>query len=120
MPFGLTYAEFVMGVGLSMFFGSADVAPQQQQWTATLGTATVGAGDPFDENFLTLTHRRDGVVWGKFTPIYGIGLSDQGTGFVSAGLGRPAEPASSRPNIDQSTEPSEAWPAPATSVSGTA
>lgn len=91
MPFGLTYAEFVMGVGLSMFFGPADVAPQQQQWTATLGTATVGAGDPFEENFLTLTHRRDGVVWGKFTPIYGIGLSDQGTGFVSAGLGSPLE-----------------------------
>lgn len=88
MPFGLTYAEFVMGIGLSMFFGPADVAPQQQQWTATLGTATVGAGDPFEENFLTLTHRRDGVVWGKFTPVYAAGLSNRGTAFASASLGR--------------------------------
>lgn len=91
MPFGLTYAEFVMGIGLSMFYGPADIAPQAPQWALTLGTTTHNAATPFEENFLTLTHRRDGVVWGKFTPIYAAGLSDQGTGFVSAGLGRPLD-----------------------------
>lgn len=91
MPFGLTYAEFVMGVGLSMFFGPADVAPQAHSWALTLGTTTQAAATRFDENFVTLTHRRDAKVWGAFTPIYALGVSDQGTGFVSAGVGRPLD-----------------------------
>jgi hypothetical protein len=91
MPFGLTYAEFVMGVGLSMFFGPADTAPPAAQWSTTLGTVTVGAGDVFDENVLTLTHRQSQQIWGKLQPIYAIGVSDQGMAFASAGLGRPLD-----------------------------
>lgn len=88
MPFGLTYAEFVIGIGLAMLYGPADQAPQSPQTSLTLGT-TVMPWVPFgQEDFITLTHRRDGVVWGKFTPVYGFGLSDKGTVFASAGLGR--------------------------------
>ncbi|MDZ7905036.1 MAG: hypothetical protein U5N55_04155 [Cypionkella sp.] len=89
MPFGLTYAEFVIGIGLAMFFGPNDSAPQQRQNALTLGTAVQPWVGPGDENFITYTHRREGLVWGKFTPIYSFGLSDDGTAFVSAGLGRP-------------------------------
>jgi hypothetical protein len=91
MPFGLTYAEFVIGIGLSMLYGPADLAPQTQQNSVTIGTAVQPWDEPWDENFITLTHRRDGVVWGKFTPIYAVGMSNQGTTFVSAGLGRPLD-----------------------------
>lgn len=91
MPFGLTYAEFVMGMGLAMFYGPADQAPNVPQNTLTLGTAVQPGAALGEENFLTFTHRSDGVVWGKFTPIYALGLSDQGTAFASAGLGRPLD-----------------------------
>ena len=91
MPFGLTYAEFVMGMGLAMFFGPADQAPQTNHNSLTLGTAVQPWVEPGEENFLTFTHRRAGVVWGKFTPIYAVGISDQGTAFASAGLGRPLD-----------------------------
>ncbi len=91
MPIGLTYAEFVLGMGLAMFFGPADQGAQSMQNALTLGTAVQPSVAPGHENFLTFTHRRDGVVWGKFTPIYSLGLSDQGTAFASAGLGRPLD-----------------------------
>lgn len=91
MPFGLTYAEFVFGLGLTMLFGPADQSAQTQQNSLTFGTAVHFSVTPGDENFITFTHRRSGVVWGKFTPIYALGASDQGTGFASAGLGRPLD-----------------------------
>ncbi len=91
MPFGLTYAEFVIGIGLSMLYGPADLAPQTQQNAFSIGIAVQPWGEAWDENFLTYTDRRDGIVWGKFTPIYTVGVSDQGTAFVSAGLGRPLD-----------------------------
>lgn len=89
MPFGLTYAEFVIGIGLSMLYGPADLAHQSQQNSVSIGTAVQSWDEAWTENFVTFTHRSDGVVWGKFTPIYAVGLSNQGTSFVSAGLGRP-------------------------------
>ncbi len=91
MPFGLTYAEFVIGIGLSMLYGPADLAPQIQQNSVTIGTAVQPWDGPWEENFVTFTHRRDGIVSGKFTPIYAVGLSNEGTAFVSAGLGRPLD-----------------------------
>lgn len=91
MPFGLTYAEFVIGIGLSMLYGPVDLAPQTQQNAVTIGTAVQPWDQPWEEDFITFTHRREGVVWGKFTPIYAVGLSDQGTVFASAGLGRPLD-----------------------------
>jgi hypothetical protein len=89
MPFGLTYAEFVMGVGLSMFFGPADTAPPRSDWAMTLGTVT--AGQTSGERFFTLTRREQHQVWGKFQPIYALGVSNKGTAFASAGLGRPLD-----------------------------
>ncbi len=91
MPFGLTYAGFVVGIGLSMLFGPADPAAPTQQNALTFGTAVQPWVSPGAENFITFTHREDGLIWGKFTPIYAVGLSDKGTAFVSAGLGRPLD-----------------------------
>lgn len=92
MPFGLTYAEFVMGIAASMLFGPADqtvdMAALRPQTSLSFGTAVQPWTQPGDENFLTLTHIPDQTVWHKFTPIYALGLSDQGTTFASIGLGR--------------------------------
>lgn len=88
MPFGLTYASFVFGIGLSMFLGPADPTAPQAQDSLSLGTAVTPGVDFGSENLLTFTRRSDQMVWGKFHPIYAIGMSDQNTAFVSAGLGR--------------------------------
>jgi hypothetical protein len=87
MPFGLTYAAFVAGIGLSMVFGPVDTTAPQSSRALSLGTVTTLG----DENFVTYTQISDQVVWNRFNPIYAVGLSDQGTGFISAGLGRRLE-----------------------------
>lgn len=87
MPFGLTYAAFVAGIGLSMVFGPADPAAPQFSRALSLGSTRV-AGASWDENFVTLTQMGDQTVWNRFHPIYALGLSDQGTAFLSAGLAR--------------------------------
>lgn len=87
MPFGLTYASFVVGIGLSMFFGPADNTPPSAGSSLSLGT-TVMPWAHQTENLITFTHTTDQLVWNRFNPIYALGLSDQGTGFISAGLGR--------------------------------
>ncbi len=91
MPFGLTYAGFVMGIGLSMLFGPADKSPQTTSNALTFGTTVQPWVTPGAENLLTLTHRRSDLVWGRFTPIYALGLSNKGTAFLAAGLGRPLD-----------------------------
>ena len=88
MPFGLTYAAYVMGVGLTMVFGPPDSSTAQSQSALSLGTVVMPWADPGSENFLTFSHTAPQLVWGRFHPVYALGLSDQGTGFVSAGLGR--------------------------------
>jgi hypothetical protein len=88
MPFGLTYAAYVMGIGLSMVFGPPDTTAAQPQSTLTLGTVVMPWAEPGSENFLTFSHTAPQVVWGRFHPVYAVGLSDQGAGFVSTGLGR--------------------------------
>ena len=87
MPFGLTYAVFVAGIGLSMVFGPVDTNAPLSTRGLSLGT-TSKVGAVGDENFVTYTQIGDQVIWKKFNPIYAVGLSDQGTAFVSAGLGR--------------------------------
>ncbi len=87
MPFGLTYAAFVAGIGLSMVFGPVDSTAPQSSRALSLGTVTTSA-TLGDENFVTFTQINDQVVWKRFNPIYAVGLSDQGTAFISAGLGR--------------------------------
>ena len=88
MPFGLTYAAYVVGIGLSMDFGPADTSAPQSQSALSLGTVVMPWVDPGSENFLTFSHIGRQVVWGKFNPVYGVGVSDHETAFVSAGLGR--------------------------------
>lgn len=88
MPFGLTYAEFVIGVGLAMFYGPADTSPTARQNSLTFGTLTHRENLIGTENFATFTQRHDTLIWDKFNPIYAIGVSDKGTAFASAGLGR--------------------------------
>jgi hypothetical protein len=87
MPFGLTYAAYVTGIGLSMVFGPVDSTAPQSNRALSLGT-TVMPWTHTKENFLTYTQIGDQVIWHRFNPIYAVGLSDQGTGFISAGLGR--------------------------------
>jgi hypothetical protein len=88
MPFGLTYAEFVLGMGLSMLYGPADTAAPQPHTALTFGTTMQSWTVPGDENFVTLTHTTDKAFWHKFTPIYALGASNRGTSFASVGLGR--------------------------------
>lgn len=87
MPFGLTYGAFVAGLGLAMFFGPVDGTPPKSSLALSLGTAVMPWAH-FDENLVTLTKISDQVIWRRFNPIYAVGLSDQGTVFISAGLGR--------------------------------
>lgn len=87
MPFGLTYAAFVAGIGLSMVFGPVDPTAPQSSHALSLGT-TVMPWAQGEQNFATSTQISDQVIWHRFNPIYALGLSDQGTGFISAGLGR--------------------------------
>lgn len=87
MPFGLTYATFVAGIGLSMVLGPVDPTAPRSSHALTFGTTT-NSGYVGDEDFLTFTHISDQVIWNRFHPIYAVGLSDQNTAFISAGLGR--------------------------------
>lgn len=87
MPFGLTYAAFVAGIGLSMLFGPLDTTTPHASHSLSLGTSVMPWARG-NENFVTFTHTSDQTIWNRFHPIYAVGLSDQGAGFISASLGR--------------------------------
>lgn len=78
-----------MGMGLSMLFGPADMAPQSTRNALTFGTALQPWRTLGSETIITLTHRPQVNAAGGFTPIYSAGLSNRGMAFVSVGLGRP-------------------------------
>ena len=68
MPFGLTYAAYVMGVGLTMVFGPPDSSTAQSQSALSLGTVVMPWADPGSENFLTFSHTAPQLVWGGSIP----------------------------------------------------
>lgn len=87
----LTYPIYVLGVSIAMLFGPADPAPQQNDTAFTYGPAMQDWVKTNQEYMLTLTHRRANPIWGKFRPMYSVGISNQGTVFVSAALSRPLD-----------------------------
>lgn len=88
MPFGVTYATYVVAVGLAMIYGPADPAPKYIPYDVTYGIKIKPWVSQGQDKVLTLTHRGRGTVWGKFTPIYALGISDADMAFLSVGLGR--------------------------------
>jgi hypothetical protein len=91
MPFGLSYAGYVVAVGAAMLYGPADTGPAFRAHDLTFGTTVQPWVTTGEEKVITYTYRSAGQVWGKFTPIYAIGVSDRHMVFAAAGLGRPLD-----------------------------
>jgi hypothetical protein len=92
MILGLSYAQFVGIIGTTILFGPTETPNLdhvgKRDVVVTFGTNATSKSGPGHDGFVTATLKPYDLSFGRFTPIYAIGVSVDGAIFASAGIGK--------------------------------